>query len=64
MKSPIRPSARKANTTVKQHKIGDRHVLLHSAGNCMMHHSGFIDAVLLDSNAEVHVTLTSVAEEW
>ena len=56
VKSPIRPSAKKVNTSEKQKRIGERSVLLHSSGKYSMHHSRFIAAVLQDFCAKVHVT--------
>ena len=49
VKSPIRPSAKKVNTSEKQKRAGERNILLHSSGKYSMHHSGFIVDVLLSS---------------
>ena len=69
VKSPIRPSAKKVNTSEKQKRIGERSVLLHSSGKYSMHHSGFLVAVLQDFRTRWGVwavagTFIGADEEW
>ena len=42
VKTPIHPSARRVDTTVKQKRVGEINVLLDSAGKYSMHHARFI----------------------
>ena len=56
VKFPIRPSAKKVNTTSNTKKVGERHALQRSTGKYSMHHAGFIAVVLQDFHAKVHVT--------
>ena len=56
VKSLIRPSAQKVNTTANHKRVGERHVLQCSTRKYSMHHAGFIALVLHDFCAKVYGT--------